>query len=98
LAQDEERALAHRRSRGSATVPEPSVDTVVLVSALRQLPESQRRALVLFHLCDRSIEEIADDTGAPIGTVKARLARGRTALAQLLEDNPEHPPRRKSHV
>lgn len=82
---------AHRRSRGSATVLEPSVDTVALVAALRQLPEVQRRALVLFHLCDLSIEEIAADTGAPVGTVKARLARGRTALAGLLEDHPEHP-------
>ncbi len=82
---------AHRRARGSPTTPEPSVDTVVLVSVLRQLPEAQRRALVLFHLCDRSIEEIAADTGAPIGTVKARLARGRTALAHLLDDRPELP-------
>jgi RNA polymerase sigma-70 factor (ECF subfamily) len=82
---------AHRRSRGSSTIPEPSVDTVALVAALRQLPEVQRRAIVLFHLCDRSIEEIATDTGAPIGTVKARLARGRSALADLLADNPERP-------
>jgi RNA polymerase sigma-70 factor (ECF subfamily) len=82
---------AHRRHRVSGIVPEPSVDTVALVAALRRLPESQRRAVVLFHLCDLSIEQIAGDTGAPVGTVKARLARGRTALAALLEDNPDHP-------
>jgi RNA polymerase sigma-70 factor (ECF subfamily) len=46
---------------------------------------------VLFHLCDVPIEQIAADTGAPVGTVKARLARGRAALAGLLEDHPENP-------
>jgi RNA polymerase sigma-70 factor (ECF subfamily) len=82
---------AHRRDPAAAAIPEPSVDTVALVAALRRLPESQRRAVVLFHLCDVPIEQIAADTGAPVGTVKARLARGRAALAGLLEDHPENP-------
>jgi RNA polymerase sigma-70 factor, ECF subfamily len=40
----------------------------------------------LYHLCDRTVAEIAAETGAPIGTVKARLARGRAALAAQLRD------------
>jgi RNA polymerase sigma-70 factor (ECF subfamily) len=40
--------------------------------------------LVLFYLADLSIETIASQLGVPAGTVKARLSRGRTALAAQL--------------
>jgi RNA polymerase sigma-70 factor (ECF subfamily) len=40
--------------------------------------------IVLHHLCDVSVEQIASETGAPVGTVKARLHRGRAALAKHL--------------
>jgi RNA polymerase sigma-70 factor (ECF subfamily) len=39
---------------------------------------------VLHHLLDRSVEEISRETGVPSGTVKARLVRGRKALAPHL--------------
>lgn len=39
---------------------------------------------MLHHLCDLSVEQVASETGAPTGTVKARLSRGRAALAKLL--------------
>lgn len=65
----------------------PSPDNVDLVTALRQLPEAQRRALVLHHLGGRSVAEVARETGVPEGTVKARLSRGRAALAPLLSDS-----------
>lgn len=67
-------------------VPEPSVDNVVLVEALRRIPEAQRRAIVLHHLCGLSVEDVAHETGAPVGTVKARLSRGRSALAEVIGD------------
>lgn len=65
---------------------EVSPDHVALVTALRQIPEAQREAIVLHHLCDLSVEEISRQTGTPTGTIKARLARGRAALAPLLGD------------
>lgn len=65
-------------------------DHVALVAALRRLPEAQRRALVLHHLCDLSVEQVAAETGSPTGTVKARLSRGRAALAVLLADGAPH--------
>jgi RNA polymerase sigma-70 factor (ECF subfamily) len=66
----------------------PAVDEshVALVAALRQLPEAQRRALVLHHIADLSVQAVADEVGVPEGTIKARLSRGRTALAALLAD------------
>jgi RNA polymerase sigma-70 factor (ECF subfamily) len=66
----------------------PSPDHVALVSALRRIPEEQRRAIVLHHLVGMSVQEVAHETGAPTGTVKARLSRGRAALADLLRDDP----------
>jgi RNA polymerase sigma-70 factor, ECF subfamily len=64
----------------------PDGSRVALMRALQQLPEDQRRAIVLHHLCDLSVREVAAEVGAPEGTVKARLSRGRTALAALLGD------------
>ncbi|MEV1065219.1 SigE family RNA polymerase sigma factor [Streptomyces sp. NPDC050263] len=64
--------------------PGPGPDHTALVAALRQLPKAQRLAIVLHHLCDLSVEQVASETGAPVGTVKARLARGRLALAKHL--------------
>lgn len=63
---------------------EPTPDRVAIDRALAQLPEAQRRAIVLYHLCDLSVDEIAREVGSPTGTVKARLSRGRQALARLL--------------
>lgn len=78
------------RARGPALVAaEPDVAHPALVEALRQIAPEQRRAVVLHHLCDRSVAEIAAETGVPVGTVKARLSRGRTALAVLLGDPSE---------
>jgi RNA polymerase sigma-70 factor, ECF subfamily len=70
----------------------PPVDEsrVALVEALAQLPEEQRRALVLHHLCDLPVNDVAGEVGVPTGTIKARLSRGRAALAALLtEEQPQ---------
>jgi RNA polymerase sigma-70 factor (ECF subfamily) len=61
-----------------------SDDRLLLVAALRRLPSSQREAIALHYLADLPLHEVASAMGAPIGTVKARLSRGRTALAAAL--------------
>jgi RNA polymerase sigma-70 factor (ECF subfamily) len=82
---DADRAL-HPGDHAAAPTP----DRVALVAALQQLPADQRRALVLHHLCDLSVAEVAAEVGSPTGTVKARLSRGRTALHALLSDGASH--------
>ena len=65
---------------------EPSGDRVSLVAALQQIPDSQRRVIVLRYLYDLTVAEVAEETGAPMGTVKSRLARGLEALAPMVSD------------
>lgn len=86
------RAMRGRRSPDRAlsrphTAPAPDEHTVALVAALRQLPEAQRHTLVLHHLADLPVDTVARELGVPVGTVKARLSRGRAALAALLSDS-----------
>lgn len=88
------RTVRGRREPDRAVQPqhhgrEPSEDRVAVVEALKQLPEAQRRALVLHHLCDLPVQDVAAEVGAPVGTIKARLSRGRAALQALLGDDPD---------
>ena len=75
-----------RLAAAPEAVPGPSPDRVAFIEALRKVPAEQRRAIVLYHLCDLTIDQIAAETGVPAGTVKARLARGRTALMPHLRE------------
>ena len=70
-------------------VPAASVEAVALLEALRTLPMRQRQAIVLYHLVDLPIEEVARMLGVRPGTVKSLLARGRRALANRLSDAQE---------
>jgi RNA polymerase sigma-70 factor (ECF subfamily) len=75
------------RAHAPLAPPEPDITRVALARALQTLPTEQRRAIVLHHLCDLSVADVAHEVGAPVGTVKARLSRGRAALALLLADD-----------
>jgi RNA polymerase sigma-70 factor (ECF subfamily) len=63
---------------------------LTLLAALRELPQAQREALALHYLADMSVEAIAIRIGAPEGTVKARLSRGREALGVIFADAMNH--------
>ncbi|WP_169789863.1 sigma factor-like helix-turn-helix DNA-binding protein [Actinoplanes subtropicus] len=59
--------------------PGLSRDRVALLAALRRLAPPTREAVVLHHLADLPVAEVAATLGVPEGTVKARLARGRAS-------------------
>ncbi|MEO6512888.1 MAG: SigE family RNA polymerase sigma factor [Nocardioides sp.] len=59
-------------------------DHLEVVDALRRIPESLRVVLVLHYLADRKVDQIADELGIAVGTVKSRLSRGRAVLAAAL--------------
>lgn len=81
------------RQRAPEPVAAPDETTVLLVRALQTLPETQRRALVLHHLAGMPVADVARAEGCPEGTLKARLSRGRAALAeQLAPDSDDRDP------
>jgi RNA polymerase sigma-70 factor (ECF subfamily) len=80
------RLKAHRRENRTAEVSGMNPDHIAVVAALRRISAEQRMAIVLYHYAGLSIEEIATETGVPPGTVKARLSRGRKALAPHLTE------------
>ena len=68
------------------SVPGADPTRVLLVAALAKLSRPTRETIVLHHIADMSVQEVAGQLGVPVGTVKARLSRGRTLLAELLHD------------
>ncbi|MEU4561650.1 sigma factor-like helix-turn-helix DNA-binding protein [Actinoplanes sp. NPDC023936] len=69
LSTDRWRRVFRRRAHDAAQAPlppspPPSENTVLLVRAMRDLPPAHRQALVLHYLMDRTIAEIAAETGA----------------------------------
>jgi RNA polymerase sigma-70 factor (ECF subfamily) len=95
-----------RVARPVESIPGVDANRVALVAALQQLSQATRETIVLHHLADMSVHEVAETLGVPVGTVKARLSRGRAMLASLLSDAepatsppvapPANPPRHKS--
>ncbi|GAA3196794.1 SigE family RNA polymerase sigma factor [Dactylosporangium siamense] len=91
--------LSHRRDRRRETLVADPPDAASDVNrdqavgqgvdqelgrALQRLPERQRAAVVLRHLEDMSITEVADLLGMAEGTVKSQTARGVDALRRAL--------------
>jgi RNA polymerase sigma-70 factor, ECF subfamily len=84
-------AAASRRASHAVQTSEVSGDSVDVGRALAALPIDQREVVVLHHLLDLPVAEIASSLGVPVGTVKSRLSRARVALAPLLrEESPDH--------
>jgi RNA polymerase sigma-70 factor, ECF subfamily len=68
--------------RGVADPADIAAARVDIDAALAVLPVEFRTAVVLRDVCDLPYDEIADILGVPVGTVRSRIARARTALAE----------------
>lgn len=85
------RLTAHKRHAAEENVlPGLGPDRLAVIAALRRIDPGLRQVIVLHHLLDLSVEEISRQTGVPTGTVKARLVRGRKALAPHLSEFAGH--------
>ncbi|MEU0170559.1 SigE family RNA polymerase sigma factor [Streptomyces iakyrus] len=80
------RLRAHFRHGPPADLPGLAPDHVALVTALRHLKPEQRRVIVLHHLLDLPVEEVARETGATRDAVRTRLVRARRALSTHLQE------------
>lgn len=56
-------------------------------AAIQELPEEQRRIIVMREFSDMAYEDIASTLGISVGTVKSRLSRARKNLAKILIQN-----------
>ena len=89
LPADESSAVGGDRGRD----PFGDVDTRVAVdAALTGLTPEFRAAVVLRDLCGLAYGEIAEVLGVPIGTVRSRIARGRSALIPFVDPDGNPPP------
>jgi len=81
-----DRLLRSGRLHRQSSEPELSPDHVALVAALQRLPRAIRETVVLHHLGDLPVAEVAGALGCSVSAVKSRLVRGRQALARHLTD------------
>jgi len=79
------RAWERLRAAGDPIVELEPEDMSVL-RVIQRLPFKQREALVLHDVAGFSVVDIAERFNIPIGTVKARLSRGRARLRQLFDE------------
>lgn len=82
---DDEEDREVRGTGSSDRVEEAAVARLDVARALAALAPEYREAVVMHDLGGVPYEEIAQLTGAPMGTVKSRISRGRRQLAELLE-------------
>jgi RNA polymerase sigma-70 factor, ECF subfamily len=63
---------------------ESAIDLADFRVALAKLPEEQREVLIMIGATGLSYEEAAEICGVAVGTIKSRVNRARTRLADLL--------------
>jgi len=83
------RRLAGRAQQHQTAQLELTAAAVAVSAALRTLPVSQRAVVILHHVLDLPLEQVAQELKVPVGTVKSRLSRARAALAPLLDEYEE---------
>jgi RNA polymerase sigma-70 factor (ECF subfamily) len=82
------RSRPHPIDQTAYDMPEPVID---LIRALAKLSPMQRRAVVLHHLADWSVAQVASVLGTSRSAVTVHLHRGRRRLRELLEDRDDRP-------
>ena len=78
----EEEEQRHEAAPGD--IADDSAAAIDVQRALLQVPAEFRAVLILHDMRGVPYEEIAESLGAPVGTVKSRLHRGRVALGRAM--------------
>jgi len=102
-----------RRRRAEPSRPGPSADLVCVgedgtlpesylrrrevARLLDELPAAQRQAVVLHHVLQMSVSEIAVEVDAPVETVRSRLRLGVARLREMMANAPERDEQAREH-
>lgn len=62
---------------------------IALMTLIDSLPEDRREAFVLTQLLDMPYDDAARTSSCPVGTIRSRVSRARTALCAMLDDTSE---------
>lgn len=81
--------LLRASARDTGREPDSPLAHTALGSALMRLPLREREVVVLYYVADLTVDQIANDRGIPVSTVKARLAAGRRRLGVEVVRNQE---------
>ena len=84
VATDEVRRDRRRGAAVEMSIPGATAGLTDLMAALRRLSPQQRAAIVLHHLADLEMSEVARRMGTATPTVRVHLHRGRARLHELL--------------
>lgn len=81
-------AFGHTDRFSEQDTPEALLESeesrAAVITAIRELPEDLRTAIMLRELDGMSYEEIAQSMDCPVGTVRSRIFRARAAIEQKL--------------
>ena len=83
------RLRAAQQQSGAAALtstPGPDPHVMDVVRAVRTLPRAQQEVVVLHHVLDLPVADVARELDRSENTVKTQLARARARLAELLSD------------
>jgi RNA polymerase sigma-70 factor (ECF subfamily) len=83
---DRRRAKRELRVVTAGGTTGPDLDEVA-TARLAELPDDQRAALVLRYVDDHSVSEVARQLGRSVAATESLLARARTAMRHLLEED-----------
>ena len=83
LPEDADRVLVDVRADPDAVLASTTLSADIQ-AALLALPEDFRAVVVLCDVVGLQYDEIAEDLGIPIGTVRSRIHRGRAQLREVL--------------
>jgi RNA polymerase sigma-70 factor, ECF subfamily len=75
------------RLRAQRTAAPLSGDTTAVIEILREVPVNQRPILLLHHVLDLPVEEVARQLDLPVSTVRGRLARATARLRRQAGDD-----------